>query len=105
MYSHAACVYIARSVLVGHSCLSRFAQKDFKITFATVSYTHLDVYKRQDKGFLVFVDFIRLEVKGEFKVVIYVVFQLEPCCNFSHARLFLPVSYTHLDVYKRQAIV
>ena len=28
-------VYIARSVLVGHSCLSRFAQKDFKITFAT----------------------------------------------------------------------
>ena len=29
------CVYIARSVLVGHSCLSRFAQKDFKITFAT----------------------------------------------------------------------
>ncbi|WP_368331803.1 hypothetical protein, partial [Phocaeicola vulgatus] len=28
------CVYIARSVLVGHSCLSRFAQKDFKITFA-----------------------------------------------------------------------
>ena len=23
-------VYIARSVLVGHSCLSRFAQKDFK---------------------------------------------------------------------------
>ena len=35
VYSHAACVYIARSVLVGHSCLSRFAQKDFKITFAT----------------------------------------------------------------------
>lgn len=28
-------VFIARSVLVGHSCLSRFAQKDFKITFAT----------------------------------------------------------------------
>lgn len=28
-------VYIARGVLVGHSCLSRFAQKDFKITFAT----------------------------------------------------------------------
>ena len=28
-------VYIARSVLVGHSCLSRFAQKDFKTTFAT----------------------------------------------------------------------
>jgi hypothetical protein len=35
VYSHAECVYIARSVLVGHSCLSRFAQKDFKITFAT----------------------------------------------------------------------
>ena len=33
--AHAECVYIARSVLVGHSCLSRFAQKDFKITFAT----------------------------------------------------------------------
>ena len=27
-------VYIARSVLVGHSCLSRFAQKDF-ITMIT----------------------------------------------------------------------
>lgn len=27
-------VYIARSALVGHSCLYRFAQKDFKITFA-----------------------------------------------------------------------
>ena len=26
-------VYIARSVRVGHSCLSRFAQKDFLITF------------------------------------------------------------------------
>ena len=37
----------------------------------------------------VLVDFIRLEVKGEFEVVIYVVLQLEPCRNFSHARLFL----------------
>lgn len=26
-------VFIARSVLVGHSCLPRFAQKDFLITF------------------------------------------------------------------------
>lgn len=40
MCGYAVCVpmrnvYITRSVLVGHSCLSRFAQKDFKITFAT----------------------------------------------------------------------
>ena len=32
MYSHAACVYQEVS-LSDNSCFSRFAQKDFKITF------------------------------------------------------------------------
>ena len=33
MYSHAACVYIEEVSLSDNSCFSRFAQKDFKITF------------------------------------------------------------------------
>ncbi|OUI17999.1 hypothetical protein AZZ73_001577 [Klebsiella pneumoniae] len=44
-------------------------------TTVAVSYTHLDVYKRQASGFEVF-------------LAVYI---------------SLPVSYTHLDVYKRQA--
>lgn len=41
------CVYIARSVLVGHSCLPRFARKDFLITYLWVDAAKdRDNYKR-----------------------------------------------------------
>ena len=46
-----------------------------------VSYTHLDVYKRQDVSFKVVKQFI----------------------NSVQEQAVGPVSYTHLDVYKRQA--
>ena len=53
-----------------------------------VSYTHLDVYKRQILGSLDrFMAYLIEETKGKFPT------WLAPT----------PVSYTHLDVYKRQA--
>ena len=57
---------------------------DFASAFESVSYTHLDVYKRQ--GFSCFC--------GALLVMAF------PVCKNS-ATTF-PVSYTHLDVYKRQ---
>ena len=36
VYSHSACYHIARSVLVGHSCLPRFARKDIFFIFAVM---------------------------------------------------------------------
>ena len=46
-----------------------------------VSYTHLDVYKRQDKGGFAHIG------------------------NSHHHGPHRPVSYTHLDVYKRQVFI
>ena len=70
-----------------------------KLSIKPVSYTHLDVYKRQ--AFATYIRAILLRDTGS---------TLSPF----HAFLFLqgletlslrvkPVSYTHLDVYKRQA--
>ena len=50
--------------------------------YAAVSYTHLDVYKRQGISFIR----VRTSVRVAFGMVI----------------TSMPVSYTHLDVYKRQ---
>ena len=47
----------------------------------TVSYTHLDVYKRQFEGLLLGLFFMAVGMG-----------------------INVPVSYTHLDVYKRQAV-
>ena len=64
-----------------------------------VSYTHLDVYKRQNMSTILW-----------FTALFYLAIRLKdwnrpkrnmPPPRFRRA-VFLPVSYTHLDVYKRQ---
>ena len=66
-----------------------------------VSYTHLDVYKRQNKSFWeghktitfdTLTDRHQYEVIAVFKTVVYT----------DSSDSFKSVSYTHLDVYKRQ---
>ena len=70
-----------------------------------VSYTHLDVYKRQDTGFILYLFcekekslFQIFSSKTEFLPDCTAV--LLPFDSASAGRI--PVSYTHLDVYKRQ---
>ena len=60
-----------------------------------VSYTHLDVYKRQAYEYLcsVFTE-----------IVFGAVFWDYSALPFNLGGRINPVSYTHLDVYKRQAI-
>ena len=58
------------------------------ICMSTVSYTHLDVYKRQDLFWLE-----NLNLRGGFKKTIM---------DYIAGKYPDPVSYTHLDVYKRQ---
>ena len=62
----------------------------------TVSYTHLDVYKRQDTGYAI-PDFYKedescLDILGE---------AIQQTL-LNTGNIYVPVSYTHLDVYKRQ---
>ena len=57
----------------------------------SVSYTHLDVYKRQSQNCPRLLQFLPLAPKTFEET------HGNPC-----AVCFLPVSYTHLDVYKRQ---
>ena len=60
-----------------------------------VSYTHLDVYKRQDK------------ISGRLTAVASLVALRDHICsltfNIRYPITMKAVSYTHLDVYKRQA--
>ena len=69
-------------------------------TVRPVSYTHLDVYKRQ----------ILYNVIGNKEVVFIEIFHFEKNDFKYNLRtwkscMVLPVSYTHLDVYKRQALL
>ena len=57
-----------------------------------VSYTHLDVYKRQVKD---------IPQRGK---VIVALCAVHSVIDSDEADTFLSVSYTHLDVYKRQRI-
>ena len=63
-----------------------------------VSYTHLDVYKRQASGWPA------LSTRGMFRALggrlLSTVRRRLPASDASA----VPVSYTHLDVYKRQAL-
>ena len=56
----------------------------------TVSYTHLDVYKRQAYELLSRNEMIRHHYQERFRFILVDEFQA--------------VSYTHLDVYKRQIL-
>ena len=68
-----------------------------------VSYTHLDVYKRQD--FSQFPQFFQLIIHllvtddGQY----HMVFKMNFLVFFKYG--FAAVSYTHLDVYKRQPLL
>ena len=59
----------------------------------TVSYTHLDVYKRQRNGYAKEYDESRAWCETQ---------KMQDCYIQSVDGL-KPVSYTHLDVYKRQS--
>ena len=70
-----------------------------------VSYTHLDVYKRQEKMLRIIVEFLtKVGLSIEIKLVKLLQQQQRLILDeFSHVqRCFLSVSYTRLDVYKRQ---
>ena len=66
-----------------------------------VSYTHLDVYKRQilSSPVTLTVPPVRLSI---FKISLMVVVLPEPFGPIKP--IIYPVSYTHLDVYKRQGL-
>ena len=76
------------------------------LIFKAVSYTHLDVYKRQ----LIMIPYIvpliqnigieiqRAKNMHKFRSIIYFVIAL------ANLGISIPVSYTHLDVYKRQRL-
>ena len=63
-----------------------------------VSYTHLDVYKRQEQGytFAVVLDLSKYFDTLNHEILINLLRK-----NVKDERV-VPVSYTHLDVYKRQ---
>ena len=66
-----------------------FICKRLKLNYGKpVSYTHLDVYKRQDILFH----------------QTYPLFSVNRCLGGGLHRFVKPVSYTHLDVYKRQTL-
>ena len=86
----------------------------------TVSYTHLDVYKRQDEGMWIplLIEKYNIELMREkgFRLSAEDIYSVNRACMKDAIVLFgggctgemispdglLPVSYTHLDVYKRQ---
>ena len=64
------------------------------VTFHAVSYTHLDVYKRQ-----------MADSKGTGTASVSVAGRMNAFEDFVRVQSdAAPVSYTHLDVYKRQGI-
>ena len=71
----------------------------------TVSYTHLDVYKRQtddNSKFLNEPDIVKITKLGRLRWAGHVIRMGEN--EMPRKALTEPVSYTHLDVYKRQGL-
>ncbi|WP_212648487.1 hypothetical protein, partial [Enterococcus sp. 6D12_DIV0197] len=66
-----------------------FGRSLLPIPTVPVSYTHLDVYKRQNIHF-------SFSTSGLFS------WNKRKLNRFSDTDCYIPVSYTHLDVYKRQ---
>ena len=90
-------------------CLSAAVRKAYDLTPAgiikPVSYTHLDVYKRQTQ------QWIMENYPDSYAAQTYIA-AAEELLNGTDAQsgengyytyIYNPVSYTHLDVYKRQA--
>ena len=83
--------------------------KNFCTPVAPVSYTHLDVYKRQTHG-SVFRVFFKHSLKV-WHIFVNQIFQRNNNSLFCITKQIIivhscikPVSYTHLDVYKRQLL-
>ena len=70
--------------------------KTFSVGYEAVSYTHLDVYKRQGQ---MYVSAKILPAGNTHSIFERGVLAL---INNDLPRILTPVSYTHLDVYKRQ---
>ena len=82
--------------------------------YIAVSYTHLDVYKRQKLTLFelyplhfknlphyVFIRFVKCASLPPYSYLnLFILFTLFTLASL----LFIPVSYTHLDVYKRQLL-
>ena len=69
----------------------------------TVSYTHLDVYKRQVLNSLLRISNIDVYVTGSNSKFLSSDIVTEFRGRGDEIRIY-PVSYTHLDVYKRQGV-
>ena len=84
------------------STLIVFAQ----LSYMPVSYTHLDVYKRQGYSRVRVCAQARAIENECFVVIAGSVGNLPRVHNmdiqYAQSGVFTPVSYTHLDVYKRQ---
>ena len=63
----------------------------------SVSYTHLDVYKRQ-------AEYYGGDIKESARILLKdkSAWERRILCNIEDRQRMFPVSYTHLDVYKRQ---
>ena len=75
--------------------------KGFPRRIWPVSYTHLDVYKRQPVFW--FTKLWHKEIMTDMKKILILPFLLFFLIQGSMAQTPKSVSYTHLDVYKRQA--
>ena len=75
-----------------HKTIRRNIRNNFRLWIISVSYTHLDVYKRQSLLIVAPPEFIMIPIK-----VLKSIFRFR-----EKSTLGLSVSYTHLDVYKRQ---
>ena len=72
-----------------------------RLAFEPVSYTHLDVYKRQFDTYTQFSTFGQVVILLLIQVGGLGLVTLTTFFNIAVGRR--PVSYTHLDVYKRQS--
>ena len=113
------------TIPVAEALLSKGAQLGTVLSFMTVSYTHLDVYKRQVRHYNLKVnpaaqvgnmgkakgremlfwtkaEYLKFAEAMMDKPLSYYAFEMLYWCGVREGELLAPVSYTHLDVYKRQ---
>ena len=78
------------------------------VTMDAVSYTHLDVYKRQVQGIgMALYENVQYDKKGHMMNNSFMQYKIPTRLDMGRLRVefessYEPVSYTHLDVYKRQ---
>ena len=85
----------SQKVEIGSTLFDVFSSFDLKMTHGPVSYTHLDVYKRQYQSLL----------QKEFDIMKHVQHPgVAEVMGIEEVDGYGTVSYTHLDVYKRQIL-